>query len=176
MSPSTEPGSSLRPGTARDTDALAALEQDLFGTDAWSTALVADTLSQPHSHVLVAVDGEDECDTVIGYAITSLAGDITDLLRIGVAGHVRRRGVARHLLDRAVGEARLGGADRMLLEVSHTNTGALAFYDRAGFTRISRRRRYYADGSDALVLQLKVDEGCTWPAPHPLRADEEPTA
>lgn len=164
MSPSTEPGSSLRPGTARDTDALAALEQDLFGTDAWSTALVADTLSQPHSHVLVAVDGEDECDTVIGYAITSLAGDITDLLRIGVAGHVRRRGVARHLLDRAVGEARLGGADRMLLEVSSANTAARAFYATAGFEQIDARTGYYSDGTDALVLQVSVATGCTWSA------------
>ena len=40
----------------------------------------------------------------------------------------------------------------MLLEVSAANAAAVAFYDAQGFTRIDVRRRYYRDGSDALVL------------------------
>jgi ribosomal protein S18 acetylase RimI-like enzyme len=40
----------------------------------------------------------------------------------------------------------------MLLEVSTENTAALGFYERARFVGISRRRGYYRDGSDALVL------------------------
>ena len=48
--------------------------------------------------------------------------------------------------------ARADGAERMLLEVSAANAAAVAFYDAQGFARIDVRRRYYRDGSDALVL------------------------
>jgi len=44
------------------------------------------------------------------------------------------------------------GARRLLLEVSAENEVALRFYATAGFAEIDRRRRYYRDGSDALVL------------------------
>ena len=48
--------------------------------------------------------------------------------------------------------AKLLGATRILLEVSADNAGALAFYEAEGFAEIDRRRRYYRDGSDAVVL------------------------
>jgi ribosomal-protein-alanine N-acetyltransferase len=41
----------------------------------------------------------------------------------------------------------------MFLEVSEANGAARALYAAAGFEEAGRRRRYYADGSDALVLR-----------------------
>jgi ribosomal protein S18 acetylase RimI-like enzyme len=41
----------------------------------------------------------------------------------------------------------------MLLEVRPSNSGALAFYQQQNFHRCGRRRRYYADGEDALLLE-----------------------
>ncbi len=156
------PGLTMRPGTADDAAALAALDAELFGGDSWSVELLADSLAQPHNQVLVAIDGDEECGRVIGYAITALGGEIVDLLRIGVHADHQRRGIARQLLDQVVRDGRMNGADRMLLEVSSANTGALDFYARAGFTQIDRRPRYYADGSDALVLRVAVLSGCSW--------------
>ncbi len=48
------------------------------------------------------------------------------------------------------------GRDRVLLEVRADNGPALAFYARAGFAEIDRRRRYYRDGTDAIVLELDL--------------------
>ena len=45
------------------------------------------------------------------------------------------------------------GAERLILEVSAGNDAARALYRGAGFTEIGRRRAYYPDGSDALVLE-----------------------
>jgi ribosomal protein S18 acetylase RimI-like enzyme len=45
----------------------------------------------------------------------------------------------------------------MLLEVSAGNEPAIALYEQAGFAEIDRRRRYYRDGSDALVLARELD-------------------
>ena len=33
------------------------------------------------------------------------------------------------------------------------NAAALAFYAAEGFTEVARRRRYYRDGADAVVMQ-----------------------
>jgi ribosomal-protein-alanine N-acetyltransferase len=44
----------------------------------------------------------------------------------------------------------------MLLEVSAANQAALALYEAAGFEEIDRRRRYYRDGTDAVVMRLRL--------------------
>lgn len=154
-------GLSFRPAQHSDVAALAELETSLFGDDAWSSALVTDAVDGAHYGVLVALDG-DENGRLIGYAMSTVAGDIADLLRIGVCPANQRRGIARQLLDQVVRDARIRGADRMLLEVSSASTAARAFYVSAGFTKIDQRKRYYSDGADALVLQLPVSTGCTW--------------
>jgi ribosomal-protein-alanine N-acetyltransferase len=130
----------LRPATEADLDALATLEQDLFGDDAWSRGSVAAEVSA--GRVLVA-----DADGLAGYVVTLAAGDALDLMRIGVRRDRRRRGLAHALLAAAA------TGDRVLLEVSERNTGAIAFYAAEGFTEIARRGRYYRDGSAAVVME-----------------------
>jgi ribosomal-protein-alanine N-acetyltransferase len=149
-----------RPATAADVPAVAALDRMLFGVDAWSEDQVAEELLAEHRRAWVV--GEP----VLGYAVTRTVDDVTDLQRIAVHPDHRRRGVARALLDAAAGAGAAGAAGattghRMLLEVSAGNTGAVAFYAAEGFVEIARRRRYYRDGSDALVLQR--DRACHSP-------------
>ncbi|WP_148571418.1 ribosomal protein S18-alanine N-acetyltransferase [Nocardioides caldifontis] len=142
----------LRPATASDVPAVTALEQELFGVDAWTWSSVAEELTGPRRTALVAAQGDD----VLGYAVTLLAGDVVDLQRIGVVPAVRRTGVASRLLTELMEHGRRDGADRMLLEVSAGNAGALAFYVAAGFVEIDRRPRYYRDGTDAVVLRASL--------------------
>ncbi|GAB2886568.1 hypothetical protein GCM10027026_43030 [Myroides odoratimimus subsp. xuanwuensis] len=133
---------------AADARAVAALEADLFGTEAWSVDQVRDELTGETRHALVDErDGE-----LAGYAVVMVLGDVADLQRIGVRPDLQRGGVAASLLDAGLEAARSRGADRMLLEVSEANAGARAFYADRGFSELDRRRRYYRDGSDALVL------------------------
>jgi ribosomal-protein-alanine N-acetyltransferase len=140
----------IRPAVPADAVAVADLELDNLGADAWSEQLVAAGVNGelPTVTYLVAeVDG-----TVVGHAAASVVADIAELQRIAVdAGH-RRTGLATALLEGVLSLARAGGADRVLLEVREDNDGALAFYAAAGFTEIDRRRRYYRDGATAVVL------------------------
>lgn len=141
-----------------DAPAVAALERECLGEDAWPAGLVEQGLSGdlPTVAYLVAVEG----DVPVGHAVVSVAGDIADLQRIGVAGAHRRRGVASSLLDAVRTHARGGGADRMLVEVREDNSGALAFYAAHGLVEIDRRPRYYADGTTAVVMRLPLVGGC----------------
>ncbi len=141
----------LRVATPSDATAVTALERATFGLDAWSETAVLEELTGPGRRAVVAVDaGELE-----GYAVTLTAGDVVDLQRIAVRADRRRQGLARALLDALVDEAARDGGARMLLEVSAANHEALAFYAAEGFEEISRRRRYYRDGTDAVVMQRR---------------------
>jgi [ribosomal protein S18]-alanine N-acetyltransferase len=136
----------IRPAVLADLPALVSLEQDLFGVDAWSEELLRQEIEGPGRKFVVAED-------LSGYAVTMTAGDIVDLLRIGVRPDAQRSGIASRLLD----ELLVGTEDasRMLLEVSVANAPAVAFYVARQFSVIDVRPHYYRDGSEALVM-------CRW--------------
>ena len=136
----------IRPATLADLPALTALEQELFGIDAWGEALVRQEIEGPGRRFLVAED-------LSGYAVTMTAGDIVDLLRIAVRPEARRTGIASRLLEEALVDTE--GASRMLLEVSVRNAEDLGFYVARQFSVIDVRPHYYRDGSEALVM-------CRW--------------
>lgn len=135
-----------------DVDAVARLEEVALGADAWSRRLVEDGISGrlPTVHYLVArVD-----DSVVGYAVVSVAADVSELQRIAVDPRHRRAGVASALLE--AGIATSGEAERMLLEVREDNEAARAFYEARGFGELDRRPRYYRDGAAAVVMVLPL--------------------
>ena len=136
----------IRPAVLADLPALAALEQELFGADAWGESLIRQEIEGPGRRFVVA-------DDLSGYAVTMTAGDIVDLLRIGVRPEARRSGLATRLLDELLVDTE--DASRMLLEVSVSNADALGFYVARQFSVIDVRPHYYRDGSEALVM-------CRW--------------
>ncbi|KAL6769488.1 hypothetical protein ACKKBG_A31210 [Auxenochlorella protothecoides x Auxenochlorella symbiontica] len=77
-----------------------------------------------------------------------------DLMMLSVHAAARRRGVATALL-RALAD-RHPRRRRAVLEVAAGNRGARAFYAAQGAVEVGRRRGYYADGGDALVLRLPL--------------------
>jgi ribosomal-protein-alanine N-acetyltransferase len=141
----------IRVAEAEDGPAIAALERDALGSDAWSEALVTEGAAGrvPTTLYLVATDETD--DALVGYAATSIL-DVAELQRIAVDATRRRTGIATDLLARVELEARRRQADRLLLEVREDNHAACAFYAARGFTEIDRRPRYYADGTTAVIL------------------------
>ena len=129
----------IRPATLADLPALRALEQELFGPDAWSEELIRQEIDGLGRRFVVA-------DDLSGYAVTMTAGDIVDLLRIGVRPDARRTGLASRLLDELLVDTE--GASRMLLEVSVTNAPALGFYVARQFSVIDVRPHYDLVGVD----------------------------
>jgi ribosomal-protein-alanine N-acetyltransferase len=148
----------VRVAEAPDVAAVARLEADNLGADAWSEALVSEGVigALPTIHYLVA----DHAGTAVGHAVASIAGDVTELQRIAVDPEHRRTGVASALLEAVVALGVSAGSDRLLLEVREDNAGALRFYAERGFVEVDRRRRYYRDGATAVVLRRPLGRGC----------------
>jgi len=72
---------------------------------------------------------------------------------------LRHRGYGRMLLEDALARARSMGAAAVTLEVRVSNDPARQFYRSYGFAEAYRRRSYYQDGEDALVLVLALQAG-----------------
>ena len=141
----------VRPATPDDVAAIAALEAEALGRDAWPEGLVREGVvgALPTVHYLVA----DVAGEVVGHAVASIAGDIAELQRIAVSAARRRTGVASALLDSVLALLEGTEADRVLLEVREDNEAARRFYAQGGFVEIDRRPRYYRDGATAVVMQ-----------------------
>lgn len=144
----------IRTATAEDAPALESLEVELFGAGAWGGADLLGGEAGPARWVRVVTDQDD---AVTAYVVTTGPADAVDLLRIGVRPDHQRQGLAGILLTAALDAAREElGAERMLLEVSDANVPAVRLYHGHGFEVIDRRRRYYPDGSDALIMQIDL--------------------
>ena len=133
----------IRAAAPDDAEAVARLAAGAFAAtgDAWSPSLYASEISRG-GRVWVAVAAHEG---VIGYLVRS-GGEPDELLQIAVRPAHRRHGVGRRLLAAACGPGPLW------LEVRADNHAARAFYRRLGFTESGRRERYYADGTDAILL------------------------
>ena len=88
---------------------------------------------------------------VLGFVLVRAAADELEILDLAVALAVRRRGIARRLLE-AVRKSH-PGLPRIHLEVRASNVDAIAFYRSEGFVKAGRRKAYYRDPvEDAILL------------------------
>lgn len=126
----------------------AALEAEAMGTDAWSEALIADELPRKDRTWWMATRG----GRLVGYAGGLVAAGELQLLKVAVAPHERRNGVAHELVGRVAYDAENLAASRMSLEVRAGNDGAIAFYESLGLESQGVRPGYYSDGEDANVM------------------------
>ena len=65
----------------------------------------------------------------------------------------RKKGFGSHLMDYLIEQCQKLNINRLFLEVSHTNVIAERFYSRFEFSTVGLRKKYYKDGSDALIKE-----------------------
>lgn len=139
----------LRPAGQADLLPIQNIERLCFdGSSLWRR------IGRPGASAWVAVDDDGR---VTGYVIAfprrlGLAGygAVAPYVgEIGVAPQARRGGIGRALMQAVI--AHYG---RAWLHVRAGNTAALGLYHALGFAIIGRRRRFYPDGADALVLMI----------------------
>jgi ribosomal-protein-alanine N-acetyltransferase len=149
------PGVFLRRALAADVPELAALEAACF-THPWTPAQIADEIAGPGPGGMLVLDGPPRPGGAGGlraYCAFRLVVDEMHVMNVAVAPDQRGRGLARWLLDFAMGKAARAGARRALLELRAGNREALALYESLGFRRLGVRREYYREPvEDALVL------------------------
>ncbi|HEU4804041.1 MAG TPA: ribosomal protein S18-alanine N-acetyltransferase [Solirubrobacterales bacterium] len=131
-----------------DLPAVLSIERRSFPAP-WSLAMFVLEVSKPSGVCIAAVAG----DEIIGYLVCSRYADVFHLMNVAVDPDLRRLGVAARMVERMLDEA--GRDERYTLEVRVSNHAAIAMYEKLGFRRAGRRRRYYSDnGEDAMIMWL----------------------
>ena len=148
---SVSPPVELRALGVADAALLAALHQRGFDAP-WDAPSFATLLASPGLFGVLAHDAAQPHGFILARAIA----DEAEIITLMVAPARRRRGIAATLLAQAEARARAEGAATMFLEVAETNEAARALYTAAGFRQVGRRRRYYPDGGDALLLRKEL--------------------
>lgn len=90
---------------------------------------------------------------ILGYAIFHLMGPDSELLSIATSAAHQRSGIGTDLLDAGLSRLDFAGGDRMFLEVREGNAKARRFYEKHGFEPYAERKKYYADGENAILYQ-----------------------
>jgi [ribosomal protein S18]-alanine N-acetyltransferase len=134
-------------------DEVIDLEQRIFEATAWSREQFYAELANPDRWLQVLHDSHGH---LVGYVDVAVADRVADLMTIVVAPSGRGKGVGTRLLSAAMAHARDRGAQQMLLEVRADNP-AQQLYRSCGFTEIDVRRRYYADGADAVIMRAVLE-------------------
>ena len=151
-------GVAYKPLDAVHAAAVAELEQQLMGSDAWNAHLVADELGRSDRVWWMALAADPALPVpanapLVGYAGGMVVDGDVQILKIATRADYQRRGVGGQLLARVADDARNLGATTCSLEVRASNEGAQAFYQSRGMTSLGKRPRYYSDHEDAVIMQ-----------------------
>ena len=95
-------------------------------------------------------------DTIIGVCVFHKIHDEAEIRYLSVDPNYKRRGLGKKLIYNIFQECKDENIKKIFLEVSIKNKQALSFYDYLGFETIGIRKKYYKDGSDALLKEKNV--------------------
>jgi ribosomal-protein-alanine N-acetyltransferase len=93
--------------------------------------------------------------TVSGFVSGRQVADEGEILNLAIRRENRKKGEGRALLLAALEKLQRGGVRRVYLEVRESNSTAIAFYQKQGFSKMGRRPGYYRDPEEAAVLMGK---------------------
>ncbi|MGH6779279.1 MAG: ribosomal protein S18-alanine N-acetyltransferase [Bradyrhizobium sp.] len=96
---------------------------------------------------------------IIGFAMSRIGADEAEILSIALDPRFRGQGLSRHLLLIHLGHLAGHGIRTIFLEVEENNQPARHLYERAGFTVVGERERYYQrpNGEQRNALLMRRD-------------------
>ena len=121
---------------------------------------VKTNVEKDHPQFVAFVNGEFAgwCDAIPGDVSSGDAH--VGRLGMGVAKQFRRQGIGAKLMHAVLDKARAQGLQKIELGVYSSNTGAIALYQRFGFTEEGRKKRgrlVDGDYDDVVMMALFLD-------------------
>jgi ribosomal-protein-alanine N-acetyltransferase len=139
-----------------DLDGVIALEEVSF-PQPWPRSLYEKEIRQPRFgryFVIVPQPEPEPGQIILGHGGYWRMEEDIHIVTIAVDPAQRGQGMGRWLLLSMLERAREEGGQTVSLEVRPSNQAARKLYKGLGFQPIGKRRRYYANGEDALILEL----------------------
>ena len=93
---------------------------------------------------------------LIGICVFHVVLDEAQINFFVINQNYRKKGYGTHLMNYLIKQCEILNINKLLLEVSLSNTTAEKFYSRFDFHTVGIRKNYYKDGSDALLKEKNL--------------------
>ncbi len=87
-----------------------------------------------------------------GYIGSWLTIPNAEILNLFVEERYRQLGIGKKLVERVLEICETEQIEQLTLEVRESNTVARSLYEQMGFEVVTKRKQYYSDGEDALLM------------------------
>ena len=142
---------SIRLWTENDLPIIQAAEKKCFD-DPWTETMIKGEYARSDFFGLILEsDGE-----FVGYLAATVLFEDGEIPKIAVLPNFRGKGYGKALMEGAFSEFQVRGAERVFLEVREGNIPAVRLYTGCGFETTRLRKRYYADGENALEMKKEL--------------------
>lgn len=132
-----------------DLDQVLEIEKKSF-PHPWLRQHFMDELSSSYAFPLSAFDPSGR---LAGYICPMQILDEGHILNVAVDPDLRGAGVGRLLVQQVLDDCQAANASFVSLEVRESNLPAISLYKKMGFEEMGRRKRYYENGEDALMME-----------------------
>ena len=93
---------------------------------------------------------------IIGICVFQKIFCNAELTYLSIHPTFKRKGLGKKLLKEIFKQCESFAVEKILLEVSENNLAALNFYHSLGFETVGVRKKYYKDGSNAILQEKKL--------------------
>lgn len=139
----------IRPMTVADVSAVCAVDRHCMRPPWSPLTFEAEVKSSAGYYLVAELEG-----TIVGYIGSSMILDEAHVTTFGVKPELRGQHIGERLLCRVLQEALSRKVRRITLEVREGNEAAQGLYRKYGFVALSRRKQYYQDNEDAIVMWI----------------------
>ncbi len=145
----------FRQANKDDLHELSSLETEVF-SEPWGEETIAHYLkiSEKDKATYVLYDEADK--KILAYVIVQTLYDEMEIMRFAVIPTRRREGLGKKLLKLLTSKATELELKKIILEVNSINYKAISLYKSLGFIEVGRRKDYYKQGEDALLMDLNM--------------------
>ena len=137
----------FRKMTIEDADAVADIEFKTFSLPWKLEDFWHETVNKDSESIVAELDGQ-----VIAYACAWISFNEADVANFAVDENFRGRGIGKKLFAELLRRVKLRDVKAVTLEVRVSNIAAIKLYESFGLRSVGRRKGYYEDGEDALIM------------------------
>ena len=139
----------LRKGRESDLKNVLEIEVMAYKNPYWSQRMIFEVLANKTDKRLWIYEVDND---VVGFIIDMRHKNEISLLNIAIHKYLQGMGHGLKMLKKYI--KNLPGKCSIYLEVNKNNIKALNMYAKLNFEKVSIRKSYYTDGSDAINMQL----------------------
>ncbi len=93
---------------------------------------------------------------ITGYLMAETILDEVHIHNIVVKRAFRNNSIAKKLIHHLIDKSKICNKNKVCLEVNCSNILALKLYESFGFIEVGKRKKYYQDRKDAILMDLYI--------------------